>query len=377
MIKVIHLGKFDDPDKGGIENHVDSLCRLLAKKNFYILNVISNRGFKFKKKISKNFEVVSLPSFFKIFSTAFNIFLPFYVYKKVFFNKFRIIHIHHPDPLSHITAVLFPKKIKIVLTWHSDIVVYKFLYFFYKPLLIKLLERVDVIIVATPKHITSSDILNNPIFKKKIKIVPYSIDVEYLNKKQFRDAGKILRSKYKNNFLVFTLSRHVYYKGIDYLIKAMRQSKNCILIVGGTGPDTIKLKQLTRAMNLESKVIFTGFISKKDLPSYLHAIDVFCLPSTEKSEAFGIAMAEAMACSKPIITTNLGTGVNSVCTNKTGIIVKPKNSNVLSKAIKSLQDSKIKKKMFAQNARKRISKFYTHDIMLRRTISIYKSIIKK
>ena len=88
-------------------------------------------------------------------------------------------------------------------------------------------------------------------------------------------------------------------------------------------------------------------------------------------------MAEAMACSKPIITTNLGTGVNSVCTNKTGIIVKPKNSNVLSKAIKSLQDSKIKKKMFAQNARKRISKFYTHDIMLRRTISIYKSIIKK
>jgi glycosyltransferase involved in cell wall biosynthesis len=375
MIKVIHLGKFDSPDKGGIENHVDSLCTALSKKKIYVLNIISNRSFTFKKKIKKNFEVVSLPSFFKIFSTAFNIFLPFYVYKKIIFNKFKIIHIHHPDPLSHLTLLFIPKRIKIVLTWHSDIVAYKFLYFFYKPLLINFLSKVDVIVVATPKHISSSDILKNPKFKDKIKIVPYGIDIKYLNSKKFQEASKDIRDKYKKNFLIFTLSRHVYYKGIVYLIKAMYQTSNCVLLIGGTGPDTNKLKNLVKNMNLKKKVIFTGFIHRDKLPPYFHASDVFCLPSTEKSEAFGIAMAEAMACSKPIITTNLGTGMNSVCSNKTGITVEAKNSMALSKAIIKLQTSKTLRETYAKNAGKRIGRLYTHDIMRDRTISIYKSLI--
>ena len=112
MMKVIHLGKFDIPDKGGIENHVYNLCTCLAKKNYYVLNVISNRRFRFKKSINGNFEVVSLPALFKCFSTAFNVILPFYVFKRVIFDNFNIVHIHHPDPLSHLTALFLPKKIK-------------------------------------------------------------------------------------------------------------------------------------------------------------------------------------------------------------------------------------------------------------------------
>jgi len=364
------------PTKGVLKITLIVSVAFYLKKKIYVLNIISNRSFIFKKKIKKNYEVVSLPSFFKIFSTSFNIFLPFYVYKKIIFDKFKIIHIHLPDPLSHLTVLFIPKRIKIILTWHSDIVVYKFLYFFYKPLLINLLNKVDVIVVATPKHVSSSDILKNPNFKDKIKIVPYGIDIKYLNNKKFQEAGKDIRNKYKKNFLIFTLSRHVYYKGIAYLIKAMHQTSNCILLIGGTGPDTSKLKNLVRNMNLETKVIFTGFIPRDKLPSYFHASDVFCLPSTEKSEAFGIAMAEAMACSKAIITTNLGTGMNSVCSNKTGITVEAKNSMALSNAIIKLQTSKTLRETFAKNAGKRISRFYTHDIMTRKAISIYNLLIK-
>ena len=155
----------------------------------------------------------------------------------------------------------------------------------------------------------------------------------------------------------------------------MYQTSNCVLLIGGTGPDTNKLKNLVKNMNLKKKVIFTGFIHRDKLHPYFHASDVFCLPSTEKSEAFGIAMAEAMACSKPIITTNLGTGMNSVCSNKTGITVEAKNSMALSKAIIKLQTSKTLRETYAKNAGKRIGRLYTHDIMRERTISIYKSLI--
>tara|TARA_B110000259_G_C14021823_1_gene403314 strand:- start:843 stop:1967 length:1125 start_codon:yes stop_codon:yes gene_type:complete len=374
MIKVIHLGRFDAPDKGGIESHVQSLCSSLEKKNFYVLNVISNSRFSFKKSINGNFEVVSLPAFFKCFSTAFNLILPFYVLKRVIFDNFNIVHIHHPDPLSHLVTFLLPKKIKIVVTWHSDIVAYKALYFLYKPLLIKLLFRVDKIIVATPNHIKSSDLLINNNIRNKIVIIPYGIDYNYLNQKKFIGESFVIKRKYKNKFLIFTLSRHVYYKGIPHLIEAMKYTNGSLLLIGGSGPDTLKLKQLVLSENLGSKVIFTGPIPEKHLPSYHHAADVFCLPSTERSEAFGIAMAEAMACSKPIIVSKLGTGVNYVCTDQTGIAVKIGSALALGKAINRLKQSTVLRQFYGRNSQKRIKTKFSNDIMRKETIKLYNSI---
>lgn len=374
MIKVIHLGKFDTTDKGGIENHVYNLCTCLAKKNHYVLNVISNRRFRFKKSVNGNFEVVSLPAFFKCFSTAFNIFLPFYVMKRVIFDNFNIIHIHHPDPLSHLTTLFLPKKIKIVLTWHSDIVVYKKLYFFYKPYLIRLLLRADRIIVATPNHIKSSDLLSNHNIRKKIQIIPYGIDYNYFNQKKFIEESIAVKRKYKNKFIIFTLSRHVYYKGLPYLIEAMKYTNGALLIIGGSGPDTQKLKQIVIKKDLVSKVIFTGHIPESNLPSYHHAADIFCLPSTESSEAFGIAMAESMACAKPIIVSKLGTGVNFVCTNQTGIIVERGNALALGKAINRLKESSALRKSYGKNGQKRIKFKFSTDMMIEKTIRLYKSI---
>ena len=60
------------------------------------------------------------------------------------------------------------------------------------------------------------------------------------------------------------------------------------------------------------KVVFPGRIEERDLAAYYHAADVFCLPSCEQSEAFGIVQLEAMACAKPIVNCDLGNGVNFV-----------------------------------------------------------------
>ena len=373
-MKVIHLGKFDIPDKGGIENHVYNLCTCLAKKNYYVLNVISNRRFRFKKSINGNFEVVSLPALFKCFSTAFNVILPFYVFKRVIFDNFNIVHIHHPDPLSHLTALFLPKKIKIVLSWHSDIVVYKKLYFFYKPLLIKLLLRADKIIVATPNHIKSSDLLSNHNFKKKIQIIPYGIDYNYFNQKKFIEESIAVKRKFKNKFIIFTLSRHVYYKGIPHLIEAMKYTHGALLVIGGIGPDTQKLKQIVIKEDLVSKVIFTGYIPENNLPSYHHAADIFCLPSTESSEAFGLAMAESMACAKPIIVSKLSTGVNFVCTCQTGIIVESGNALALGRAINRLKESSTLRRIYGENGQKRIKLKFSTDVMVKKTIRLYESI---
>ena len=53
MIKVIHLGKFDSPDRGGIENHVDSLCTALSKKKYTSLILFLIEGLHLRKKLKK------------------------------------------------------------------------------------------------------------------------------------------------------------------------------------------------------------------------------------------------------------------------------------------------------------------------------------
>jgi rhamnosyl/mannosyltransferase len=66
------------------------------------------------------------------------------------------------------------------------------------------------------------------------------------------------------------------------------------------------------------RVRFLGFIPDAELVAYFDACDVFCLPSVERAEQFGLVQVEAMHCGKPVVSTRLGTGVEFV--NQEGIM---------------------------------------------------------
>jgi glycosyltransferase involved in cell wall biosynthesis len=71
--------------------------------------------------------------------------------------------------------------------------------------------------------------------------------------------------------------------------------------------------------------------------SAIHHCDVFCLPSVEQTEAFGIASAEAMAWAKPTVVCELGNGVNYLNRHgTTGLAVPPRDPAALADALDSL-----------------------------------------
>jgi rhamnosyl/mannosyltransferase len=247
---------------------------------------------------------------------------------------------HFPDPLAHLVWYTIPRGPRLVISWHSDIVRQERMLAWYRPFLDQIVGRADAIIAATPRHFTGSTQLRACRDESRKHIVPYGIDLRpyQATAESLRKAAEI-RGRYPGKRLVFGVGRHVYYKGFEYLVRAMNDVPDAVAIIGGTGPLSGMYTHLVADLGLESKVGLVGRIDDADLPAYYHACDLYCLPSTEKSEAFGIVQLEAMACGKPVVCSRLDNGVNYVSVDEvTGLAVPPRDPKALARAINRLLD---------------------------------------
>jgi glycosyltransferase involved in cell wall biosynthesis len=97
--------------------------------------------------------------------------------------------------------------------------------------------------------------------------------------------------------------------GLDKLIQAMPQivaaHPGTCLIIGGTGPEEARLRQLIHTAGMDSHIRLAGFIPADQLVSYYQAADLFVLP-TLALEGFGLVTTEALACGLAVIGTPIG-----------------------------------------------------------------------
>ena len=252
-------------------------------------------------------------------------------------TPFDIFHLHFPDPLSHFTSMLLPADVRRVITWHSDIIRQKRLLAFYKPFQSRITRQADALVAATQAHFDSSTQIPADVPASRRHVIPYGLDYAPL---QLNARAAALREELKHRAggrgLVFALGRHVYYKGFDVLIDALKHT-DAFLILGGDGPLRPQLEQQAAGMGLSDRLCFAGRIPEQDLGAYFHACDVFCLPSVEQSEAFGLVQLEAMACGKPVVCTQLDNGVNVVnVAGETGFSVPVRDAPALGQSLARL-----------------------------------------
>ena len=171
------------------------------------------------------------------------------------------------------------------------------------------------------------------------------------------------------------VGRLVSYKGVEFLIRALEGIK-ARLWIAGTGPLEDSLKQLAKERGLAGQIEFLGRVSDRDLIAYYHACDMFVLPSITTAEMFGVVQLEAMACRKPVISTNLPTGVSWVNQHeKTGYIVPPANSAELAKAIQKLVDNPQLREEMGEAGRMRVEKHFTSTRMAEAMLHVYQEML--
>lgn len=108
----------------------------------------------------------------------------------------------------------------------------------------------------------------------------------------------------ENNRIILSISRLDQRKRIDLLIKSFAKLvdnyNDIVLLIGGTGEDERRLKEMVNELDINGKVLFLGFIPESELFEYYASCDIFAYPAWRDT---GITPYEALACRKKVVWT--------------------------------------------------------------------------
>ena len=308
---ILQIAKYYHPVEGGIETVTKYMAEGLTAFNNYVV-CFSQDGITRMDEIN-GVKVYRIAPSIKISSQDIAFSYYYYLTKIIYEVQPDIILLHCPNPFLYpIISRLTPPEAKLVLLWHSDILgkgaLYHLVSYFEK----KILKKADLIMATSPNYIHPS----SPIYayRQKIKVIPNGIiKSDFQWKLGDETTVEDIRRMYNHKKIIFFVGRHATYKGINYLIEAEKYIKSdCVILIGGRGPETERLKKSTRS----ERIKFVGRIPNEYLRCYYYASDIFAFTSCTKQEAFGIALAEAMYCgSVPVNFTIEGSGVNWVSVN--------------------------------------------------------------
>ncbi len=221
---------------------------------------------------------------------------------------------------------------------------------------------------------------NWPFVKSnKIKIINYGINLKLFNYSEDERRDTRLKLNISNHDkVVLFLSLLSKQKGTDVAIRALNEladdNKNIKLIIAGDGEYFEEAKLLVNNFKLKSRVIFTGFIHNEETPKYYNASDIFIFP-TLRLESFGIVIAEAMACGKPVIASNIGSIPDVIDNGINGILIPIGDFKGLAKQITLLLNDQQHSALLIQNARRKAMEKFGLDRMVDETIKVFELVI--
>ncbi|WP_395666131.1 glycosyltransferase [Methylocella sp.] len=161
-------------------------------------------------------------------------------------------------------------------------------------------------------------------FRARSKVVPYGVvDVEGDPEAQIAAFRALAPGLGERRFVLF-LSRIHPKKGCDLLIEAFSQiaAKDPDLDLVVAGPDSVgsvaQLQERARALGIDGRVHWPGMLKGDAKWGAFRACEAFVLPSHQ--ENFGIVVAEAMACARPVLTTNKVNTWREVVAGRAGFV---------------------------------------------------------
>jgi glycosyltransferase involved in cell wall biosynthesis len=361
------------PFTGGVENYVYYLSKELVKRGHQIDVLCANEPPSKKEDIIDGIKVKRLPYIVKIANTNLTPTLPLEIAR----SDFDIIHTHLPTPWSSDWSMIISKlKNKpLVLSYYNDVIGTGFSDYvarFYNSTSLKLLlKAADKIIIIQENYRHMSPHLKG--FQDKIEVVPCGVDTDKFQPNNSQKGKNTL-------FFLSVLDEFHHYKGLNYLLEAIKMVKQQIpqvkLIVGGKGNLISNYQKQVKSLNLENNVEFHGFIPDENLPEYYNQCNAFVLPSISSAqEGFGIVALEALACGKPVISTEIVGIADDINNNNLGAIVPPCDPDSLAEAIIKVLSGTSDSRRMERKCREVVEDNYTWLYVAKITDKIYQDVV--
>ena len=305
----------------------------------YEISVISlkqkNKNYEFSKKIN-------LFIFDKYKSTYLNVLycIISILLKRKLFSLNNITHVHYIGFNGLIS--LFLKTNNLILTaWGDDIKTNR--KNFIKNFFLKILLKKSRIITTDSNEMKKLIINIDKNTHNKIKVINFGIDTEFFSKKEYsiQTEKKLKLQNYNDYLKIISLRNHDKVYDIQTLIHSVKRffeyNNKIICLIYGAGPETEKLKKLTKDLGLENNIFFMGKYQQNELPYIFSIVD--CYVSTSLSDAgISASTAEAMSCELPCISSNNSENNIWIENKKSGFLFENKDSDALADILKNLKN---------------------------------------
>lgn len=336
-MKVLHLGKYYPPEPGGIE-YVLKILLAATSARFENHAIVAHKGPADREETDPGGRIYLRREIGTLFLTPIIPGLFRFLHALRTRHRFDCIVLHAPNPMTTmalaVSDLLSPLREKLVVFYHGDILVesplYRAAYSLFRPIENRVFGKADRFIATSPNLARFSAVLRR--FAGKVSVVPLMIPDEWaaFTPEEEREARRLKAEAGKP--IVLFVGRLIPYKGLDTLIPAVAKVPGAVFVIVGDGPLDGELRKQAAALGVADRVVFAGRAG--NLKPYYLACDLFVLPSTTPVEAFGLVQLEAMSFGKPVVSSDLPTGVTYAnLDGKTGLTFPVGDSDRLAEAL--------------------------------------------
>jgi glycosyltransferase involved in cell wall biosynthesis len=336
-MRILHIGKYFPPVPGGIERFLGDLLRAQRAAGHESAALVHDDDTSLPGDDPP--WLMRAPVWFRLFFAPISPTFGFSLSRAISRYQPDVLHIHMPN-LSAFWAlfVLSARRIPWVIHWHADVEVsqrsLRFAYPHYRIFERAVLERAECIIATSTQYLDASDPLAP--WRHKCHVIPLGVAPERLPEVKESEWQCFWRGQ---GLRILAVGRLTYYKGFETLLKAVLGASGMELIIVGGGEERSRLEKIiAESYEHPPPARLFGETDDSTLCKLLASCDVFCLPSLERTEAFGIVLMEAMRYAKPLVVSELaGSGVTHVArAGQNAFLVKPGDVEALRSALEKL-----------------------------------------
>ncbi|THU02762.1 glycosyltransferase [Lampropedia puyangensis] len=325
QFRILHIGKFYPPARGGIETY---LADLMQQQRSHGMDA---RALVHGQPLADDPSWIErLPVHIRLIFTPISLGFPWAIRRQLKSFQPDVLHLHMPNvAVFWLLSLRRARRIPWVIHWHSDVTfsagqkALSLAYRLYQPFERSVLAQARYVIATSPPYLQASETLKD--WHDKCVAIPLGLQLQDTSQAQCMckggrdqqdlcDESVITKAQWVEGKLrVLSIGRLTYYKGFEILVQAVSAMPNVQLQIVGDGDLRSELQELIaalRAQGLPADVQLLGGVSEDTKHSLLATCDVFALASRERTEAFGLALVEAMQFARPCVVTDLqGSGM--------------------------------------------------------------------
>ena len=356
------------PEVGGLESHVHTLCRELARRGHAVAMVTSrSRPGLARRESMDGIEVrrVWMPS-----RTPSGWALHAAASAPAHYRRAAAADVLHAQTFAMAPPAwpgAWRYRRPLVLTLHTSHFLVRAKRPLWRPVLRRIIASADFLLAASREIL---DVALELHAHPRAEALLNAVDTD-----EFRPPSVPAARPARPRIVV---PRRLFPKnGVEYFVRALPAVASRIeveALVVGDGPERARLERLAGELGVNDRLSFLGARAHAEMPEILSSADLVVVPSL--MEASSVAALEAMACGVPVAASRVG-GLPEIVDDSVGALFEPANPGALAEAVRNLLSDREALGRRGAAARRRVVERFSLTRLADRHLEIYQELIER